>query len=653
MGIQEITEEYRAALNQGNRQYKEAVAAGLDPYPAVLDELLPDNLADQNTQNIGLVEIPAELIVGTKSAGRISAFSKQFLPLLPVGSEFADKWIHLCQAHLSDEGIRDPIECYEYLGKFYVQEGNKRVSVLRYFGAPRIPGYVKRILPPEDDDPRNKAYYEFLEFYKVSRLYTIQFRRPGDYDRLMAFLGKEAGDVWSEREQRTFSAYFQYFKDAFNALNTEKLDILPEEALLLWLKLYSFQDLGSLSAAELKKELSSLWEDVVSTANPNALVVETSAPEVVQKGGIFSRIMSFVPDHIDVAFVHPRDPETSPWIKAHDEGSKFLEKALGERVTVRNYFHADTPEQADALLETAVEDGAQLVFTTTPQLGRATLKSAVKHPHVRFFNCSVDVPYSSIRTYYCRIYEAKFITGAIAGAITKNNRIGYVGSSPIFGVPASINAFALGAQMTNPEAKVHLRWSCQPGSAMADFLRDGIRVISNRDVPTPDKSYLEHGSYGTYLMDDSGVLVPLGSPCWLWGKFYEHVVSAALAGTLDDNRNAGAINYWWGMDSSVIDVELSDQIPEGLRCLADVLRQGLRNGTLDPFCRRIVAQDGTVKNDGSSGFSPDELLHMDWLCDNVEGVIPGYDEILPFAQPIVRELGIYRDQIPAEKEVAL
>ena len=41
---------------------------------------------------------------------------------------------------------------------------------------------------------------------------------------------------------------------------------------------------------------------------------------------------------------------------------------------------------------------------------------------------------------------------------------------------------------------------------------------------------------------------------------------------------------------------------------------------------------------------------MDWLCENVEGVIPKFDEILPFAQPVVRELGVYRDQIPAEKE---
>ena len=92
-----------------------------------------------------------------------------------------------------------------------------------------------------------------------------------------------------------------------------------------------------------------------------------------------------------------------------------------------------------------------------------------------FLNCSVDQAYSSIRTYYGRIYEAKFITGAIAGAMAQNNRIGYIASYPIFGVPASINAFALGAQMTNPRAQIELRWSCVKGTPQADLLADGIR----------------------------------------------------------------------------------------------------------------------------------------------------------------------------------
>jgi hypothetical protein len=107
------------------------------------------------------------------------------------------------------------------------------------------------------------------------------------------------------------------------------------------------------------------------------------------------------------------------------------------------------------------------------------------------------------------------------------------------------------------------------------------------------------------------------------------------------------------MDTGVIDVKLSDQLPAGVRVLAELLRKGLQEGILDPFRRPIIAQDGTVKNDGSRSFTPDEILHMDWLCSNVEGRIPDFDEILPISQPMVRALGVYRDEIPAEKEAPL
>ena len=95
---------------------------------------------------------------------------------------------------------------------------------------------------------------------------------------------------------------------------------------------------------------------------------------------------------------------------------------------------------------------------------------------------------------------------------------------------------------------------------------------------------------------------------------------------------------------------MSDRIPEGIRVLAEHLNKSIANRTLDPFARRVIAQDGTVKNDGSGTFTPDELLHMDWLCDNVIGAIPTFEEILPMSQTLVRELGIYRDSIPVVKE---
>ena len=648
MDFTQAKEEYLSALRRGQKECKELLAAGKPTNPAVLDDILGEN-PSLSTQFVGPVEIPTERIVGTRSAGRVSIFSPSFMPLAKPESEFANKWVNLCMAHMGSVGIREPITCFEYLGNFYVQEGNKRVSVLRFYEANRVAAIVTRILPERSDDPRIVAYYEFLDFYKATRLYNVQFRRPGDYAKLLAHLGKEPGEVWSDNERRNFTAYFHYFQEAYSSFGEAMNYILPEEALLTWLQVYKYDDLGKMTATQLRKSLTALWPNVLSSLQPADVQTDHNF-SAEHKGNILTTLFTSRPDCVNVAFVHQLDKKTSAWVFGHEEGRRMLEETFGDQVICRSYFNANTDEAAEALLNQAIEEGAQIIFTTAPKLNRITLKYAVLHPKLHFFNCSVDLPYSSVRAYYGRIFEAKFIAGAIAGAMAQDDRIGYIGSNPIVGVPASINAFALGALMTNPRAQIELRWSCCEGTPQQDFFQDGIRVISNRDVPSQHKAFVAFHNYGTYQMDDQGGLIPLASPVWVWGKFYQLVVESALAGTLkDDKANLRAVNYWLGMDSGVIDIKLSDQLPIGVRTLAELLRTAMRERTLDPFRRKLVAQDGTVISNGDRRLSPDELLRMDWLCHNITGSIPTYEELLPMSRSIVRELGIYKDQIP-EKE---
>ena len=122
--------------------------------------------------------------------------------------------------------------------------------------------------------------------------------------------------------------------------------------------------------------------------------------------------------------------------------------------------------------------------------------------------------------------------------------------------------------------------------------------------------------------------MPLASPTWLWGKFYEKVVRSILSGTWDTDKGSQAVNYWWGLNSGVIDVIMSDHLPDGVRSMSEMLRNALRRGMIDPFFRRIHDQSGMLRNDGSHSFSPEELMKMDWLCDNVVGYIPTLDEVI-------------------------
>ena len=90
-------------------------------------------------------------------------------------------------------------------------------------------------------------------------------------------------------------------------------------------------------------------------------------------------------------------------------------------------------------------------------------------------------------------------------------------------------------------------------------------------------------------------------------------------------------------------------VPDGPRELLRVLREALVHGELTPFHRRITDQAGTLRNDGEQWFSPETILRMDWLCSNVTGRIPDYEELLPMAQPMVRLLGVYRDALQPKK----
>lgn len=647
MTISEAHEEYKKAWKAGQREYKIALSNEEDPYIPVLDALL-DNQKGLQQVAVGSVEIPADQIAGTKTAGRQFAFSRSFLPLLDIDTEFAAKWIKLCYAHMSDEGIREPIRCFEYYGKFYVQEGNKRVSVLRYFEATTIPGYVTRILPRDDGSLKYALYQEFLEFYQFAPLYSLQFSHLGSYQKLSAQLGM-IGKVWPEEFLQRFRSGFSRFCSCLRGqLFLDKLT--PADALLVFLRYHTFAELRTMDIDELRLSIAALQPDINALAQPNPVAVSTE-PAGPAKEGLFDKILPRHPKRLRIAFIHERDVEQSTWTRGHELGRRHLEQIFPNQVETRAYFHTIPGPQAEETIEQAIQDGANVIFTTTPPLMDATLRAARRHPDVWMLNCSVDMPYPDVRTYYSRIYEGKFITGAIAGAMARDGRIGYVGSYPIFGVPAGINAFALGAQMVNPDVEIELVWSCTRKDCLTYFQKNGFRVISNRDIPTPDRHYVD---YGTCILKEDGTTVPLASPVWYWGRLYENIVRSLLTGGWEkeqDEAGKRAVNYWWGMSSGVIDVHICDSVPDGVATLAQVLQREIQSGQLDPFARRIYAQDGSIKNDGGHSFTADEILHMDWLCQGIRGHIPLFDEILPMAQRTVRLQGVYRDRIPPEPEV--
>lgn len=646
----EAAEHYQQALKAGKKAQRHMSHLGLNPHLQILDELLA-GYTTVAEEELGTIEIPADRIVGTKTRGRSDAFAANFMPLIPDKSEFALKWQNLCQYHLGETGIRDPIFCYEFLGKFYVQEGNKRVSVLKYFDAASIMGKVIRIVPGDSERPEVISYKEFLTYFPKTKLYEISFSRLNSFPKLQAALGHDEDHVWTEEERRNFRSSFYFFNRAFEKLREEPMTATPADALLEWLKLYPFEAIKTMSNAELQGSLESIWPTVKGIGANDVIDLNTRSVTADEKGFKNRRAFSMMPSYLNLAFVHEILPENSNWVSAHNAGSNYMEEMLGEQVVVQWFAGVGTGEEAERAMEIAIKNGAEVIFTTTAPMIKACRRVAARHPETKILNCSVGMPYTDVRTYYSRIYEGKFLSGAIAGALSKNDTIGYIASYPIYGVIAGINAFALGAQLTNPNAKIALKWSQVSGDPITELRQMNVDIVSTLDVP---QKGIGREDWGMFRMHDNGEREWLASPYWDWGAFYVQIARSILSGewesSIFNNKDKRAVNYWWGIANGVIGMEVSDAIPDGTKALVNLLMDGIRHGSVDPFQRKVISQDGVMHNDGSNVFTPEEILHMDWLCNNVMGEIPAFEMLSEKAQKITRLQGIYQDEIPPEKK---
>ena len=250
------------------------------------------------------------------------------------------------------------------------------------------------------------------------------------------------------------------------------------------------------------------------------------------------------------------------------------------------------------------------------------------------------MPHKYVRTYYGRMYEAKFITGAIAAAMSEGDTIGYIADYPIYGMNANINAFALGASFVNPRAKIQLEWVTLKNPVEHSVRsRDDISVVSYRDMVAPNQRR-KHDENDPALqfglcIKENGRAINIAMPVWNWGAFYEKIVGIILNGDYHKYDDV-ALNYWWGMDAGVVDIFLSHRLPLGTKRMAEFLQTSIKNGSLRPFCGKLIRQDGTILSQDESCIAAEEVMTMNYLVDNVIGSIPSIEELREDAQPIVK-----------------
>ena len=632
--------DYEKAQKAGIRAFKNALSKGMNEYLPVLDEIIKD-VEIVGEVNLGLVQIPLDRVVGTSTQGRTYAFANNFMPILDYNTEFGAKWSTLCDSQI-EEGIHEPIKVYEYMNYFYVIEGNKRVSVLKYFEAVTVPAQVMRKVPARTDDLQNKIYYEFMDFNKLTEINYVWFSQEGCFKRLLELTCDDPTLPWTDEQKQDFGSFNHNFNMALKSMGGEKLPILTSDALLIFVDIYGYKEVKNLTMSELKEKIAPLWEEFLIESKGRELTLSTEPTESPRR-----KFMDyFIPSkqkNIVVGFIYDKDPKDSDWLYAHELGRLHLEEKYPERIQTLMSSGLLTDEDITSAINKQIAQGAKIIFTTSSRMEAVSLKAAANHPDTVIMNCSLDVKHKVMLTYYARLYEVKFLAGMIAGSLSRTGKIGYLADYPIVGMPADINAFALGARMMNPAATVYLEWTSVKGVirelAIEHFKEKGVQYVSDQVMIKPVN---ENRLFGLYNID-ADEPVNLAMPVYQWGVFYERLINGVLNGTFkqDDRESEDkAINYWWGLSAGVVDIILSNKLPVGTKRIVNKVKELIVNGSFAPFDTAFRSQDGLIRNDEDTKLSPADIMEMNYLLDNVIGEIPEIDELYDGAKEIVALKGV-------------
>lgn len=614
--------DYIKARKLGEREYQRDVAAGKYPYLPALDEMLR-NRNELKEEPVGQLEIPLSLVNGTLTKGRQQSFASNYMPLLSDDTEFAMKWVNVL-AYQKREGISDPVKAYEFMGRFYIAEGNKRVSVLKFLGQPEISADVIRIMPPDIDTKDIRIYREFLKFFKCTNFYGLIFAEEGYYEKLAELFGQSLAQKWTEDAVINLKSSVSTFTRLYSD---------NSEAFMMYLEVFGVRSLLDDTYDKIKSNISLLRKEfniktITFSENPESEAKKSFLTGILT--GIIGK--KYSPEApLKMAFIYDGDPEKSRWINGHEQGRLSLKENFGGTVITKAFVNCNTSEKFDEAVQDGLKNGAELFITTSPAQIEDALRAAVRNPSVNFLNCSVHMLYNSVRTYCGRMYEAKFLQGMLAGILARNDKIAYVSNYPLCGTVASINAFAIGASMTNPNAEIFLSWS----SLKSDDWRENLRInnpgiIAGPDLPLPKN---DDGQFGLYNLSETGVNIFIKC-VYKWGRYYSLIIDKFINDDWSDNDNA--LNYWWGMSSGVVDVEFSDKVPANTLKLINSMKQAIISGAFNPFSGELISQIGDKKIVSST----EEIVQMDWLNENIRGKFPDFDDLTLSAQRAVKANGL-------------
>lgn len=324
---------------------------------------------------------------------------------------------------------------------------------------------------------------------------------------------------------------------------------------------------------------------------------------------------------IKVGFIYVSPVGDAGWSYSHDVGRQAIEAMDG---VTTSYVEAvpEGPDSERVMMNMARKDFDIIIATSFGYMD-SMLKVAKQFPKTVFLHCSGFKTAENMGNFFGRMYQARYLSGMVAGAMTKSNTIGYVAAFPIPEVIRGINAFTLGVRAVNPKATVRVVWTKtwydpatekEAGKSLLDVGADV--VAQHQDSPGPQEAAQEKGVYSIGYNSDMAAFAPkahLTAPVWNWKVYYTKVVDEVRKGTW----KAGAV--WPGMAEGIVDLApFGPMVPKEVQDKVNAEKAKIIAGEQKIFVGPIKDQDGAVKLAAGKVASDEELLGMTWF---VEGVI--------------------------------
>jgi simple sugar transport system substrate-binding protein len=314
---------------------------------------------------------------------------------------------------------------------------------------------------------------------------------------------------------------------------------------------------------------------------------------------------------LKVGFVYVAPVTDTGWVHQHDEGRRAVEAALGARV--KTTYVENVPEGPDAerVIRDLAQQGYGLIFTPSFGYMEPTLKVAKDFPDVKFESITGYKTAPNVAAANARYYEGRYLSGIVAGRMSKTHVAGYIAGFPIPEVLQGINAFTLGMRSVDPKAQVKVVWlnawfdPTREHDAAMTLFNEGVDVVSFHTASDAVmRAAQERGKMAIAYHSDMRKVAPdaqIAAVTHHWDGYYTQRVKAVLDGTWKSG------NVWGGVKEGMIRIEgFGPKVPKAVQDEVLARQKDIASGKLKPF----------------GALTDDQILNMNSLVDGVQGKLP-------------------------------